>query len=650
MEVVIYCRYSSELQNPKSLDDQEREVKEGLKSFGVDVSNAIVISDAAISGTTTGREGFEQVCEMIRSGKPIILAVDDQSRFSRLNNAFALVTDLVFAGGRFISTGEHIDTNSPGWKLRVRVMELHHSTCSDETGHRVRRGQHGRVLEGLSAGDICYGYESFYLDPDAARACNGRGPKPAKGVRINGEQARWVIWVFEKFASGKSLNWIARELTRMKVPRCRRGKTRNWCVSTVRKMLGNSKYDGIWVWGRMAIVRDSSGRKKQVRSAIEKVVHHQRENLRIVAAELWQIVQDKLELLKKRTGMKPGDPSRAPKVHYSETHPKSIAQHLFVCGHCGGKTHHQGRGKHVYRACVNSIDGRDECLGRPRVPEERARKALLAFVSSILRGSSDWIDAATEEMIRSIHSFSEQVPRQQKLLQDELERAERRLENLLRLADSGAVADVGAFGDRLKQAESDVNAIQEELRRLKSLQPVRPEVPDAMWIRDRIQKLERTLANDESTVALLLRELVGSVRVFRHVPVGKKFGFHELRFRINGWHVIVESLRGVIPNDVLKVMSSEIDPEAFYSREFCLRIGGPTKMDDLAPRVAELKSQGLTWEQVAEEVGLSPGSAYQCWRRYKKALAANSELKRERHENRVKDDNVKQPPSGGEAA
>ena len=63
-----------------------------------------------------------------------------------------MINDVVFHGGRFVSTSESIDTNQEGWELRVKVMELHNSTTIRELGRRGHRMQrsgpwdHGRVL------------------------------------------------------------------------------------------------------------------------------------------------------------------------------------------------------------------------------------------------------------------------------------------------------------------------------------------------------------------------------------------------------------------------------------------------------------------------------------------------------------------------
>ena len=179
--IAIYTRYSNEMQNPMSCADQEREVREGLARKGIDASNAIVLKDEAQSGTKSSRAGFARLFEMLDSKEVAIIAVDDQSRLSRGDNAFGFIQDAVFAGARFISIGESIDTDEPGWELKAKVLELHNSTTIRELGRRVQRGQRGRVLSNRSAGDIRFGFESFIVDPNAGSNACHRGPRPARG-------------------------------------------------------------------------------------------------------------------------------------------------------------------------------------------------------------------------------------------------------------------------------------------------------------------------------------------------------------------------------------------------------------------------------------------------------------------------------------
>src|SRR5687768_14582373 len=166
------------MQRPDSCADQERAVRAALARLGFSGADIVVIYDEAESGTRTARDGFQRLRAMVVRGEVAVLAVDDQSRLTRADNAYAFITDLVFAGGRFISTGEGIDTDVPGWELKVKVLELHHSQPVRDLQHRVRRGQLGRVLDDDSAGDFRYGYESFYKDPDWQAQLARRGPKP----------------------------------------------------------------------------------------------------------------------------------------------------------------------------------------------------------------------------------------------------------------------------------------------------------------------------------------------------------------------------------------------------------------------------------------------------------------------------------------
>src|SRR5262249_27233274 len=151
--------------------------------MGIDHRLALVINDQAESGTKTFRSEFERLVEMLNKGQIGILAVDDQSRLTRADNAYTFITDVVYARGRFVSIGEGLDTDQQGWELRVKVMELHNSATIRELSRRVRRGLVGRILSKLSAGDFPFGYESYFVDPEQART--NHGPKPAKNLRVN---------------------------------------------------------------------------------------------------------------------------------------------------------------------------------------------------------------------------------------------------------------------------------------------------------------------------------------------------------------------------------------------------------------------------------------------------------------------------------
>jgi site-specific DNA recombinase len=335
---VIYTRFSSVGQRPESCQDQERNVRESLTRRMIDHSNALVLADEAQAGDKTSRVGFTQLREMIQRGEVNLLAVDDQGRFDRGDNALHPIKDLVFASGRFISTGENIDTALEGWELLVKAMDLHHSTANRERARQVRRGQEGRVLDGGSAGDFPFGYRSEFLEPAAAAAYTGRRPRPKKRIVIDEEQAQIVRGIFASFVAGQSVHAIARALTAAGVSNGP-GMGCRWDPLRVRRILNNAKYAGRWCWGKTRTLRNSAGKKKQVPVESSRVVVVGRPELRILDNETWLKAQARLKALREQFGWKPGQRRRAPRVHRTSIYSCGLLNGLVYCRNCEARSH-----------------------------------------------------------------------------------------------------------------------------------------------------------------------------------------------------------------------------------------------------------------------------------------------------------------------
>ena len=99
---VLYLRYSSNLQRTDSCVDQERQIREHLTRKGINHANAMVLRDEAQSGTRENRIGYREIRKMVKCGKAILLAVDDQSRLGRNESVIGLIKAVVFMGGRVI--------------------------------------------------------------------------------------------------------------------------------------------------------------------------------------------------------------------------------------------------------------------------------------------------------------------------------------------------------------------------------------------------------------------------------------------------------------------------------------------------------------------------------------------------------------------
>ena len=331
-----------------------------------------------------------------------ILAVDDQSRLSRAENSFAFIKDLVYSGGRFISTSEGIDTSNSGWSLKVKVLELHHGETIRGLQDKVKRGQRGRVLADDSAGDFPYGYESYYKDDDWQQQLARRGPKPKKGLKINEEEAACIRQVFAWFLECQSISSIARALTTAGTAKGRRGTTPGWHPEQVRRILTNPKYIGQWAWGETTTIRNSAGQKKQIAVPDDEVVNRVRPGLRIIEQSVWDRTQARLARLKETFGVKPGQKRRGPKppAHPTAVYPRSLLGNVLVCAACHSPMHHHVAGKRKYYLCSAVIKGL--CQASFQVPAERAESRVIETLTQLVAEWPEWIRTCTGVMPKDL--------------------------------------------------------------------------------------------------------------------------------------------------------------------------------------------------------------------------------------------------------
>jgi DNA invertase Pin-like site-specific DNA recombinase len=613
-KTVIYARYSSDMQRKESCPDQERNVRTGLARKSIDTSNAFVLHDEAESGTKADRELFEQLRAMIARGEVGILAVDDQSRLTRADNAFSFIQDLVFSGGRFISTGEGIDTAEPGWELRVKVMELHNSTTIRELGHRVRRGQEGRVLDDGSAGDIRFGYESYYLDPNWADAPR-RGPKPKKGVRIFEDEARWVRQVFLWFVVSRwSIGEIARELTRLGVPKGHRSSKASWHHEQIRRMLSCQKYIGWWPWGATTTIRNSKGRKKQIPVPAEQQQLRHRPDLRIIEQEVWDQAQRRLAELKELFGQKEGQKRRGPKVHPSEVYPRSLLGGLLVCGTCGTKLWYRGTGRRRAYACPAHRKGL--CAMAAQVPAERAEEALTGFLTDLLCARPEWLGNVYQRTRELLQAALAEVPEQHLRDCKRLAEVERQITNLVAALAEGTLSSA-AVKEKLAALEAEARQLRERIDGYEKLRQGDVALPDDETLAAELGQWIGALNGDQGRAAAVLRQAVGPVAAHAVLAPGKHRGYTQLRFRVRAWEALRAVLGDRLPDGLPIAVNEGGDAEG--SPEFVLDLGQPTPMDRWAPQIAAWRAEDVAWEEIVRRTGLDLNRAFIAWKRFTKA-------------------------------
>ena len=125
---------------------------------------------------------------------------------------------------------------------------------------------------------------------------HGRPEIEAVKREVNPDEAKWVIKIFEWFASGDSPKRIADKLNRLGI-RSTRGST--WAASAIygdysdgTGLLNNQLYIGRYIWNRSAWLKDpDTGKRKRIPRDRNEWVHTDMPILRIVPQELWDAAQ-----------------------------------------------------------------------------------------------------------------------------------------------------------------------------------------------------------------------------------------------------------------------------------------------------------------------------------------------------------------------
>lgn len=427
----LYARYSTEMQSESSIDDQHRECERLAERHGFEV--VARFSDAAISGGTTQRPGYQAMLEAARSGEISVIVAEDASRLWRnLAEQAPRLAELADLGVHVIT--HDLDTRVETAGMLGAVLGASSEAYRREIGRRTRRGLEGRARKQLTTGGRAYGYVTEGGDR-----------------RIHAEQSAIVVEIFERYAAGDGLRTIAADLNARGVPSPGAAwrRTRNptdglWRVSSLHTLLRNELYVGRLVWNRARWVRSAADSRKRryVENPRSAWIVHERPDLRIVDEEIWQRVETRCAENVELFG------SQRARSSY-------LLSGLLRCAECGGAyvivAHHPPR----YGCSTNRHAGDVACANDLRVSSKLAERKIIEHARKHTLAPE-----AVELAIAEMHRLAKeelQVP------VPELGRLEAQIAELKRLRDAGVLSDdvagvalARAFRE-LEQARVDAN-------------------------------------------------------------------------------------------------------------------------------------------------------------------------------------------------
>jgi DNA invertase Pin-like site-specific DNA recombinase len=219
MRAAIYARFSTDLQDERSIADQVGLCRDYAKHH--DYTVVKVYDDASASGASIhGRPGIQQLLADAERRAFEILLTETMSRISRDEGDRAVIRKrLKFFGVSIATPTEGVVT-----PLVDGIRAVIDSQQLEDLKHHTRRGMRGRIQEGRSAGGRTYGYSVLPPEPD------GHGGFKRGGRIINEAEAEIVRRVFSEYAGGATPRDIAKRLNADNVSPPR---GRAWNASTI---------------------------------------------------------------------------------------------------------------------------------------------------------------------------------------------------------------------------------------------------------------------------------------------------------------------------------------------------------------------------------------------------------------------------------
>ena len=484
MRIAAYARYSSDLQSDSSIEDQFRLLRENLAHQGVSWDQVDCYQDAATSGASMNRKGFNTLRARLFKTTPDydVLIVESVDRLSRdMADSSTLLKELNFSGVRLIALSDGIDTSNPNARLSYGFRAVMNDQYLVDLGHKTSRGLKARAAKGLATGGVPFGYRT-------KKNLDERGHSLGSTIHIHEEEAQTVNRIFKLWIDGNSCRGIAGLLNAEKIPSPRSAKKRNkrgWPDTTIRAILRNTAYIGEWTYGEHRWTKDpATGNRRRRKARPEEVQKISQPDLRIIDEKTWAAAQKRIHDVGSKYEQVNG---KAPirKTNYP-------LSGLLFCEQCGAPLVIVGGSRTRYYKCSN-FHSRKTCAVGQGLREDQVSEAVIDLIGTRLRSPQAiafLADKLMQKAAQAEGTAAVECRATDKALADALGRIDRLVENLATGTLSPLAA--GPINQALEKAEASRMALESKLHELEGQLEARNAVPS----KEELQKRARCLLDD----------------------------------------------------------------------------------------------------------------------------------------------------------
>ena len=453
MRAAIYARYSTDNQNPRSIEDQFRVCERIAEQNGFTIVGHY--SDEAVSGgTVIKRLDYQKLLRDARNDKFDVIIAEELSRFWRCNAEQGLrlgeLRDLEIA----IVT-QDVDSRQDSSGMVSAMKGAMNEEYRRDIARKTRRGLEGCALRKRPTGGRAYGYIS------AADSHTG-------DREINEKEAEVVRRIFRDYANGLSAAAICAELNKARIPspgsawnRSTR-RANGWVTSAVagdRKkgngILNNPVYTGRIIWGRNKWKRSAidSSKRKVIQNSRKDWVEYHDERLRIVPQSLWDAVKRRQANIDATIGKRIAEGIAK---SAAGQRPKHLLSGLLRCGACGSNFVVWGKGSY---SCSSYVHGK-ACTNSVRLKQSVVEPLLLDGIRTRLIQPT-----VIEEARRRVVSALKKSGHGDESLKARAETLKAEVANLTDAIASGVLRASKAIAERLAGTETELERIETQLVR-----------------------------------------------------------------------------------------------------------------------------------------------------------------------------------------
>ena len=429
---VIYARFSSQGQNPISIEKQVDVCRAFAERNGYNIIREYC--DAGITGTDDKRPGFQKMIQDANNKEFDAIIVYTNDRFSRdIQQQLGYFEKLLLLDVKIISVNENYSDDSSGFLQRI-INYAMNAWYPRQLAEKIKDGNKAKDNKIRETGKA-----TFYGGKTAYGYTTIKGSRQGERIfTINEEEADVVRKVFDWYLSGMGYKNIIAKLNKMGIKR-RNGES--FTTDGIRFMLKHEPYTGVFIRHTNHSNLFYSKNKKEIRSKFEEEIRIENSMPVIIDAEKFAAVQKKLAGNKDE-----GKRKRAKKLY--------LLSGIIYCGKCGSVMIGNNNGDRAYYVCPTRA--KTQQCEQNAIQKDLIESVVVNFLKrvitkNVLNKFVDYIDKNKNTLSKSVENEVTTIQKKIKSIQQKISR----LMDALTNTDDNSVYITKKIVD-LEKEESDL--------------------------------------------------------------------------------------------------------------------------------------------------------------------------------------------------